>query len=95
MVAERLNTIGYIEQERLRERWVTGEAKPERLQVADNGDLPIALPNHYHPLVNWRETDGKGRKPVMRSWLGLCSLDLGAIEYKERMAGQIEFEPAI
>ena len=95
MVAERLNTLGYVEQELLRARWQMGEAKPARLQVADYGDLPVVLPTHYHPFADWRNSDGRGRKPVMKSWLGLCSLDLGAIEYKERMAGQIEFEPAI
>jgi len=97
MVANRLNTIGYVEQELMRARWQIGEAKPERLVVADYGDLPLALPKHYHPFANYRESDGRGRKSVMRSWLGLYALDKGAalVEENNRMAGEIEFEPAI
>jgi len=89
--------MGYVEQERLRERWLIGEEKPERLQVADEGDMPKALPNHYHPFANWRETDGKGRKSVMKSWMGLIGigLDNALMETNNRMAGEIDFEPAI
>ena len=95
LVANRLNTMGYVEQELLRARWQIGEPKPARLQVADYGDLPIVLPNHYHPFAQFRLSDGRGRKPGMRSWLGLISLDNGINEVNSRMAGEIEFEPAI
>ena len=97
MVADRLNTMGYVEQELLREHWVTGEPKPDRLQVAEYGDWPAVSPKHYHPYANYRATDGKGRKSVMRSWLGQLGigLDHGIAEQNERIAGEIEFEPAL
>ena len=98
MVANRLNTIGYVQQELLRARCQTGEPKPERLLVADYGDLPIVLPNHYHPFAQFRLSDGRGRKAIMQSWLGEIGvgLDNGAIKYGgSQLEGEIEFEPTI
>ncbi len=75
IVAEHLFTIGHIQQEILRQHWETGAPKPARL-IVDEGELPEALPRHYHPFASWRETDGRGRKSIMRGWLGTASLSL-------------------
>lgn len=104
IVADHLFTLGYIEQETLRERWITGEEKPVRLIVEDN--LPEILPSRYHPLAGWRTTDGKGRKPIMKGWMGELgyALDLTIepdrkakvkVETSVRLVGEIEFCPNI
>jgi hypothetical protein len=79
IVHEGLFVLGYIEQEILREHWTTGTPKPTRLIVGE--DFPTVLPNRYHPFADWRATDGRGRKSVMKGWLGEAgfALDLGLI----------------
>jgi hypothetical protein len=97
IVANRLFTIGYVEQELLRQRWLHGEPKPERLIVADYGDYPRVHPNRLHPYATWRYTDGKGRRPVMESWLGQYSLalDTNLIDNGVKYDGEIDFTPDI
>jgi hypothetical protein len=78
IVHDHLFTLGYIEQEILREHWQTGTEKPERLVVGE--EFPTILPRRYHPFANWRESDGRGRKPILKGWMGdlgiALSLDL-------------------
>jgi len=98
IVANRLFTIGYVEQELLRKRWLHGEPKPERLLVADDGDWPRVHPNRLHPYATWRYSDGKGRKSVMRGWMEQLSDALDSSlgnEGRTVYAGEIDFTPDI
>jgi len=90
MIANHEHIRGYIEQELLREHWAMGAKKPESLIVGGEGDMPLALPKHYHPFADWRATDGRGEQPIMRSWLGLYSLDKGtALHQARKLQGEI------
>ena len=53
-VATREATLGYLQQERMREDWAQGELPPVMLQL---GTLPQTHATRYHPFARYRTED--------------------------------------